>query len=468
MTCSEIQTTHSRSKPRLQYSLRMLLMVVAGSGVVIGLAARAVIGYRSQILLEGQGVVVEKAENAFQRVGNLTFQPRDRVATDLHRAFASDNRRYSLKAAAWQGFVGVRLYPLERMSAPPEDLDISDLLLLASIKCLAVEGRLHVRHPESLARMQRLEFVAIRGNLDVDDSIVPPLLACKRLRVVDLSTTSLSDAGLDALLRHGQLDAIYVRDTLISKQAFSVIGKSARLTHLDVSRGAWLASPFGKAEPVSSWLWSDGDRGPFDEFARPVAMQYADSDEHAQIDTSVFPDTRRALDVSGALPVDDAAFPKTLRWLDVSGWRLSHPALERIIELPDLEYVNLAAQSVHKDLLEKLASSSRIRSLGLADCPIGDDHVPLLLKLDRLESLDLRGTAISLAGCRALAESSSLRRLYFDAEKGDHSIPLDDLPPVLKSLKTRELFIECGGGNSVQKRIERLASEHVHESCTVR
>lgn len=92
-------------------------------------------------------------------------------------------------------------------------------------------------------------------------------------------------------------------------------------------------------------------------------------------------------------------------------WKALEPSLGSLSK--HTLWLNLAGNKLTEKELQVLTQFTNLEKLRLDKNPVGDELLPLLEPLQRLEAINLVGTRISEAGAAKLKAAGTIKRVYY-------------------------------------------------------
>jgi Leucine-rich repeat (LRR) protein len=221
-----------------------------------------------------------------------------------------------------------------------------------------LQNRFNDLNTRRLAKLQALEVLDLRGNMEAGDMTLDVLGKLPRLRALKHRSTAITDDGIERLAASGSLEALLLQDFAITDAAGAALARIGTLASLEIFR----CQGFG----------SDGVK-------------------------SLAP-----LKKLGRL---------TLRDLP----EVSDTGLAVLADLPALERLTLhELASVGDDGLRNLGTVKGLESLDIWSLPkMTDATVDVIATLPALKELSLRETGVSDAGLAKIAALPGLESLTF-------------------------------------------------------
>lgn len=315
---------------------------------------------------------------------------------------------------------------------PRNPIKLNDLTGLEHLRLLEISGSAEVYGWSRLPELTRLEQLLLLHNPRIGDAEAEFIAGCERLRSLDLSGTSVGDAGAARILEDVPLFELRLRDTRLSAGIFCRLLGDLQLQTLDVSRSR-------------DWYV---DRSLRDSDLK-VAFDLPPSELRRMMSGERFLGEFRRLG-SGTDPprfdeVSRLRLPDTLEWLDVSGWRFSPVAFASLEKLPALRYLNLSGHQLGSRNVRALAKIPNLERLGLADTNF-DDELLRQLGDERgrpLDSLDVRGTAVTSSALQSFSKQPGLKRIHVEIKPQSERQAVAQLRDVLSGLDDMRVLIEC-------------------------
>jgi acetyl esterase/lipase len=217
----------------------------------------------------------------------------------------------------------------------------------------------------------------------IRDEDLDALRAVDRLEILNLSSTQVSDFGLQRLTRLTRIRWLYLKGTRISETGLKALESLQSLTILDVAETAI------------------GDAG-LTQIACLTGLS--------------------GLDLTGTR-VTDAGLPslaplKRLEVLRLSKTAVSDAGLKALAALDSLKGLALdGCPGLRGPGLESLVSLPDLRELMLSGSPIDDDGMVAIGRLTRLTELHIEGTKVGDAGLAPLRGLTSLRKLFLNGSR---------------------------------------------------
>ncbi len=209
-----------------------------------------------------------------------------------------------------------------------------------------------------LEKLERLEFLDLRGNMEAGDMTLSVVGRLPALRAFKHRSTTVTDAGIESLSQSRTLKALLMQDFLITGEAGRHLAAMKSLQELEIFR----CPSFG----------SDG----------VIALKG-------------MPLTR--LQLRDLPMVDDQAMevfdelPKLKRLYLHENDSISDDGLQHLAHLKELEIIDLwALPQVGDGTIEVLAGLPKLRELSIRTTGVTDAAVDTILRMKQLESLTFR------------------------------------------------------------------------------
>jgi hypothetical protein len=263
-----------------------------------------------------------------------------------------------------------------------------------------------------LARLPGLERITL-AYTKITDLGLERLAPLERVRVLDLRyAEAVTDVGIAHLKHWRKLETLQLRGTKVTSSLFEHIAKMATLRSLDVEHTRVNDDLFEELAnlPRLERLAFGGNK--MSGAALPLLKLLPSLRE-----LSVAGDQRTD---SGlwSVAVSDSNVAQiaelgALRALDLGDTDLSDHGVARLAELRELRTLDLSGTGVTGRGLAALAPLPELRHLKLWRArSVGDDAVPHLLAMAKLEKLELPETSLSAAGLAELTQKKGLEQLY--------------------------------------------------------
>ena len=240
---------------------------------------------------------------------------------------------------------------------------------------------------ESITQLRSLVTLVLSGT-QVTDNGLRHLAALESLKALDLDETDVSDSGLKWLRELSSLKRLSLRGTRIT---------DAGLEELLRSHPGLGALRLGGCPGVT-----ERGLGRLRDFAHLK-----------EISLGAVEKTSASLTSRG---IESLGQCHSLEVIDLRGARsLDTPALDAIVELPELRSLDLSASSISDAGVGALARCEKLESLRLSSCSeVTDAALGYFIKMKRLLILDVQGClGLSREGVRKLQASMPLCRVIF-------------------------------------------------------
>lgn len=255
-----------------------------------------------------------------------------------------------------------------------------------------VQNRFNELSTRRLSKLQDLQVVDLRGNMEAGDMTLEVLAALPKLKALKHRSTAVSDYGMELLSRNGTIENLLIQDFAITNQSGAHLAKLKKLSQLEIFR----CQGFGS---------------------------------------------------EGVLALKGLNLQRlTLRDLPI----VDDQALEVFKELPKLRRLYLHEISGISDSgLANLGSLSTLELLDIWSLPqMTDASVDVIAALPNLKELTIRSTSVTDASIDKLLAMPKLQSLTFK-ENGNVT------EPALKKLSTKKWSkLDVGSGDSGNAGIE--------------
>jgi hypothetical protein len=255
-----------------------------------------------------------------------------------------------------------------------------------------VQNRFNELSTRRLSKLQDLQVLDLRGNMEAGDMTLEVLAALPKLKALKHRSTAVSDYGMELLSRNGTIENLLIQDFAITNQSGAHLAKLKKLSQLEIFR----CQGFGN---------------------------------------------------EGVLALKGLNLQRlTLRDLPI----LDDQALEVFTELPKLRRLYLHEISGISDIgLKNLKSLQTLELLDIWSVPqMTDASVDVIAALPNLKELTIRSTSVTDASVDKLLAMPKLQSLTF---KENGSVT----EPALKKLSTKKWAkLDVGSGDSGSAGIE--------------
>jgi internalin A len=292
---------------------------------------------------------------------------------------------------------------------------------------------------KTLAEFPSLEVLQI-GACEITDAGMKHIAKLKRLKQVNFTNAAFTDVGLAELAACQRLTHLKFQGDHLTETGLAVVGRLAALEHLDVSGCAVT-----------------------DDFA-PTIAGLANLSSLSVRNTQM---TERGIaTIRAKLPKLHAAGALPNHIDPPTAWRLWRK--NAVVEWNDqgitlIVWMHGAGRGNQDKLtgedIAAVRGADHLRSLGLSDCPIGDQDLDAVLRFRELERLCLAGTEITDAGIKRLSALAKLEHLDLaGTQVGDDAIEHLTALRRLKTIDVRRTKISDEG---VEKLREALPNARI-------
>lgn len=296
----------------------------------------------------------------------------------IKKELASVKQQRDDLRAILDGFEQAAIDALEGLASSEEEkekiLKRSEVGRVLEVDLAAARaGRADMVHLRSMPYVERV----VASLPDVNDESLKNLLGLKRLKVLDLGGSGISDAGVAILKGISSLEDITLQRTSISDTALEHLKELPNLKRIRCAQTSVMDSGL----------------------------------EHLKDMPNL-----ELLDFQDCNLVTDAGLAhlkglKKLKNLRVWGPGITNTSLEHIASITSLKALSLADTSINDEGLSHISSLTNLQDLTLFRCLVTDAGMPALGKLSNLRRLNLRGTKVADDGMEHLKGLEKLTRL---------------------------------------------------------
>jgi Leucine-rich repeat (LRR) protein len=244
------------------------------------------------------------------------------------------------------------------------------------------------------AGMERLKSLPLVTDLNlvyaelITDAGVAYLKGWKNLERLNLRGTKVNDTGLEHLKRLTSLKSLDLSFTEVTDNGLEHLASLTELQQLSIGGNKMSGVGLHSLELLPR-------------------LRSLDLSGSQRTDSGIW-----SISVTD-LNLDSIAALAQLRELNLGGAKITNLGLKKLTRLIELRSLDLSGTQVSDKGLEVLSSLHNLEKLRLWKCKeIGDGAVPYLLAARRLVSLDLAETILTDKGLEQLQEMTLLRHLY--------------------------------------------------------
>jgi len=99
-----------------------------------------------------------------------------------------------------------------------------------------VQNRFNELSTRRLAKLQDLQVLDLRGNMEAGDMTLEVLAALPKLKALKHRSTAVSDYGMELLSRNGTIENLLIQDFAITNQSGAHLAKLKKLSQLEIFR----------------------------------------------------------------------------------------------------------------------------------------------------------------------------------------------------------------------------------------
>jgi Leucine-rich repeat (LRR) protein len=99
-----------------------------------------------------------------------------------------------------------------------------------------VQNRFNELSTRRLSKLQDLQVVDLRGNMEAGDMTLEVLAALPKLKALKHRSTAVSDYGMELLSRNGTIENLLIQDFAITNQSGAHLAKLKKLSQLEIFR----------------------------------------------------------------------------------------------------------------------------------------------------------------------------------------------------------------------------------------
>ncbi|WP_437222484.1 leucine-rich repeat domain-containing protein [Planctomicrobium sp. SH661] len=255
---------------------------------------------------------------------------------------------------------------------------------LAALQLIPNLERLHLLYTRTsdeglkqVSQLKKLKLLDLRGCMQVTDAGLAHLEGLTELTDIKLRSYSVTDLGMNSLAKLTNLRTVSLEDCSVADDGMVPLLTLKKLRVLNLMRTAV------------------GDAGLAHFSEMPLV-------------TLNLRDTA----VSGPGLDSLAAARETLTTLDLSELRINNAGVAHISSFKNLQNLDLWNASIDRDGIALLTPLAGLKSLNLEGCrDVNSDAAKELVKLTKLESLNLAETGVDDSGLKQLGELQRLKEL---------------------------------------------------------
>jgi len=221
-----------------------------------------------------------------------------------------------------------------------------------------VQNRFNELSTRRLAKLQDLQVVDLRGNMEAGDMTLEVLAALPKLKALKHRSTAVSDYGMELLSRNGTIENLLIQDFAITNQSGAHLAKLKKLSQLEIFR----CQGFG----------SEG----------VLALKGLNLQRLTLRDLPIVDD--QALEVFKELPK-----LRRLYLHEISG--ISDSGLANLGSLPTLELLDIWSLPQMTDAsVDVIAALPNLKELTIRSTNVTDASIDKLLAMPKLQSLTFK------------------------------------------------------------------------------
>lgn len=320
-----------------------------------------------------------------------------------------DDHKIQVELNRDQEVVSLRLY------RPVTDELLGQITTLTKLRVLEIHGGAEFTADAvpGFAKLSALERLQVSSSAAANDSpnlwdlVLEQLGKLESFRSIDMAESGVSDAGIAAICRHGQLTSIrFYQEGRVTDLALEAIANQTHLKRLDLT--SYVGTSLGRMQ-----------------FSRDAVSLLKDLDELESLDLPGhnfdsdlfdFPHLR-SLRINGSLfqAADAANIARCpeLQSLDLSYLQIDNNSLQWLADHPKLGRLHIRCHGIRDEAFASLRKTSRLTHIHLWTSGLTDRSLEHFATMPSLADLSLNwGTnSFTTDGIKGLADSASLKSL---------------------------------------------------------